>query len=64
MFHSLLDTVILQLYHEKTKLCECKRFLFELIGEGSRVLELDGDAVRRASIKVAARPPLPIVIIE
>ncbi len=38
MFHSLLDTVTLQLYADKTKLCQCKHFVFELLGEGSRVL--------------------------
>jgi hypothetical protein len=40
MFHSLLDTVSLQLYGDKAKLCECKRFVFELIAEDSRAIEL------------------------
>lgn len=64
MFQSLLDTAILQLFHEKTKLCECKRFIFELIGDGSKLLDLEGEVVRRASIKISTRATLPIVIID
>jgi hypothetical protein len=64
VFHSLLDTVVLQLYNDKARLCEAKRFLFELIGDGSRILELEGEIVKRASIKLVARSTLPIVIIE
>jgi hypothetical protein len=64
MYHSLLDSVILQLFSEKVKLCETRRFVFELLGDGSRIFDLEGEVIKRASIKVACRPSLPVVLVE
>jgi hypothetical protein len=35
-----------------------------MIAQGSRTIELEGEAVRRATLKLTTRPSLPIVIID
>lgn len=63
MFRSLLDTITLQLCSERQRLCETKRFIFELLGEQSHIFELEGRNIKTAKIKVSAKPTIPIIMI-
>jgi hypothetical protein len=53
----------LQLCSERQKLCETKRFIFELLGEQSHIFELEGRNIKTARIKVSAKPTIPIIMI-
>jgi len=37
IYHSLLDTVIFQIWNDKTKLSESRKFIFELISSGTHI---------------------------
>lgn len=63
MYRSLLDSVTFQLWNQRDKICECQKFVFELLGTDYIMCSLKGE-IYKGQLKIKATTPMPIVILE
>lgn len=62
-YKSLLDTVTIQVFNGREKLCECKRFIFELLGTDFMICDLMGVRIK-GQIKVKGTTYIPIIVVD
>ena len=62
-FRSLLDNVTIQVLNGGDKICECKKYVFELLCLDYRVYDLSGDKIR-GQLKIKATTYIPIIVID
>jgi hypothetical protein len=62
-FKSLLDNVSIQVYSGKEKVCECKKYVFELLCLDYRVCDLAGEKIK-GQVKIKATTYIPIIVID
>ena len=53
-YHNILDNVYFQLWSGKTKLCEKKMYVFELIDSNSKLIDLKGPNLK-AQLKILTK---------
>lgn len=63
MYRSLLDTVTFQVWDNRDKICECQKYIFELLCTDYQMYSLSGERFK-GQLKIKSTTPLPIVIVD
>lgn len=59
-YQNLLDTIFFQLWSGNHKLCELKKYVFELIDGQAKLIDLIGPSLK-AQLKILPKNEMPII---
>ena len=62
-YKSLLDNVTIEVYSGREKLCECTKYVFELLCLDHTVCDLKGNRIK-GQVKIKATTYIPIIVID